>query len=234
MQHQTYLASAGVLVVVVFVAAILLGGIFAVSNTDNTRPRAPLGDDPSAAIPEGIEKATFGSGCFWCTEAVFQELKGVYRVQSGYSGGHVKDPTYEQVCSGTTGHAEVVQVSFDPAEISYAELLEVFWHSHDPTTLNRQGNDVGTQYRSAIFYHNDQQRELAEHYQQQLDKASAFNAPIVTEIVPYRQFYPGESYHQNYYADNPRQPYCSVVIRPKVEKIKKVFQDKLRSGQERS
>jgi len=173
-----------------------------------------------------VEKATFGSGCFWCTEAVFQELKGVREVVAGYSGGVVPNPTYYQVCTGLTGHAEVTQITYDPQVISYEELLEVFWKTHDPTTLNRQGPDVGTQYRSVIFYHNDGQRALAEHYKQQL--ANASRKPIVTQIAPLTAFYPAEAYHQDYYATNPRQAYCRSIIRPKVDKVRKVFQDKLK------
>ena len=179
------------------------------------------------------ERATFGSGCFWCTEAVFQQLKGVRSAVSGYSGGRVKNPTYRQVSTGTTGHAEVIQVNYDPEVISFEELLEVFWQTHDPTTLNRQGNDEGTQYRSAIFYHSDEQRRLAEHYKQKLDESGAFDRPIVTEIVPFTEFYRAESYHQNYYDENPYQPYCSMVIRPKLEKVKKVFKDKLKTAPEK-
>ena len=173
------------------------------------------------------EKATFGSGCFWCTEAVFQQLRGVESVQSGYSGGELADPTYEQVCSGRTGHAEVVQITYDPAEISFDELLKVFWQTHDPTTLNCQGHDVGTQYRSAIFYHTDAQRSTAEAYKQQLDAAGTFGAPIVTEITPFKSFYLAENYHHNYFNLNPAQSYCAVVIRPKVEKLKKEFAEML-------
>ena len=180
-----------------------------------------------------FEKATFGAGCFWCTEAVFQQLKGVQSVVSGYSGGHVKNPTYQQVTSGRTGHAEVIQVAFDPEVISYADLLEVFWQTHDPTTPNRQGNDFGPQYRSAVFYHNDEQRQLAEHYKQKLDESGAFDAPIVTEIAPFTEFYRAESYHQNYFDANPFQPYCAMVVRPKVEKVKKVFKDKLKTAAEK-
>jgi peptide-methionine (S)-S-oxide reductase len=176
----------------------------------------------------GPELATFGSGCFWCTEAVFQQLKGVTKVVSGYSGGTLKNPSYEQICTGTTGHAEVVQITFDPAVISYPELLEVFWRSHDPTTRNRQGNDVGPQYRSVIFTHSEQQRKLAERYRQKINDAHVFSSPVVTEIEPFTVFYPAEGYHQNYFADNGRQPYCSVVIRPKVEKLRAVFADKLK------
>ena len=179
-------------------------------------------------LNKNMELATFGSGCFWCTEAIFQNLKGVQKVESGYSGGKVDNPTYKQVCSGTTGHAEVVQVTYDPDKVSFEELLEVFWKTHDPTTLNRQGADVGTQYRSVIFYHNDQQKELAEKYKKKLDEAGIYNDPIVTEISPYSSFYVAEDYHQNYYNLNSSQPYCSVVITPKLEKFKKVFSDKLK------
>jgi len=193
----------------------------------NGRPgsTAPTSTEPP---PAGAEQATFGAGCFWCTEAVFQQLKGVLAVQSGYSGGAVKDPTYEQVCSGATGHAEVIQITYDPKVIAYSELLEVFWKTHDPTTLNRQGNDRGPQYRSVIFYHTPAQKEQAEHYKLKLNAAGAFAGSIVTEIAPFTAFYPAEDYHQNYYLDNSRQPYCNLVIGPKVEKFQKVFQDKLR------
>jgi len=174
------------------------------------------------------EVATFGAGCFWCVEAIFLNLKGVEKVVSGYSGGITKNPTYEQVCEGNTGHAEVVQVYFNPDVISFEELLEVFWKTHDPTTLNRQGNDVGTQYRSVIFYHDEKQKELAEYYKKKLDRSGAFDKPIVTEITPFSGFYQAEDYHQNYYSVNPRMPYCTYVIEPKLEKFKKVFSDKLK------
>ena len=176
------------------------------------------------------EKATFGSGCFWCTEAVFQQLRGVESVVSGYSGGDLINPTYEQVCSGRTGHAEVVQITFDPSVLAYDELLKVFWQTHDPTTPNRQGHDVGTQYRSAIFYHNDDQRRTAEAYKAQLDASGTFAIPIVTEITPFKNFYPAENYHQNYFNLNPAQSYCAAVIRPKVEKFKKEFKEMLTSS----
>jgi peptide-methionine (S)-S-oxide reductase len=181
-----------------------------------------------AEPPPGMAKATFGAGCFWCTEAVFQQLKGVQSVVSGYSGGTVKGPTYRQVCTGTTGHAEAVQVTYDPAVISYEELLEVFWQTHDPTTRDRQGNDVGNQYRSVIFYHTDEQKELAERSKQKLDAAGLFDGPIVTEIVPFTAFYRAETHHQNYFAENVGRPYCRAFIRPKVDKVKKVFRDKLK------
>jgi peptide-methionine (S)-S-oxide reductase len=174
------------------------------------------------------DTATLAAGCFWCVEAVFQNLNGVTGVVSGYSGGDVPDPSYKEVCEGTTGHAEACQVAFDPAVVSFAEILEVFWKTHDPTTLNRQGNDVGTQYRSAIFYHSEEQRSVAEAYKRQLDSAGTFGAPIVTEITPFKNFFKAESYHQNYFNDNGMQPYCMFVIRPKVEKFKKLFGDKMK------
>lgn len=172
--------------------------------------------------------ATFGAGCFWCTEAVFQRVKGVLKVESGYSGGTVPNPTYEAVCTGITGHAEVTQITYDPKIISYAELLEVFWKTHNPTTLNRQGADVGTQYRSAIFYHNNEQKELAEKYKRQLDEAKIWDTAIVTEISPFKKFYKAENYHQNYYNNNSSAPYCSFVITPKLEKFEKIFKDRLK------
>ena len=180
----------------------------------------------------GLEKATFGSGCFWCTEAIFENLNGVTSVVSGYAGGHVDNPTYEEVCTGTTGHAEVTQITYDPKIITYDELLEVFWKTHDPTTLNRQGNDVGTQYRSVIFYHNSEQKELAEKYKIELDKSGAWDNPIVTEISPLTNYFPAENYHQDYYNNNPNQGYCAFVIAPKLEKFKKVFKDKLKQNTE--
>ncbi|MBL7762630.1 MAG: peptide-methionine (S)-S-oxide reductase MsrA [Chitinophagaceae bacterium] len=175
------------------------------------------------------ETATFGTGCFWCTEAIFKELNGVISATSGYSGGQKPDPTYKEVCTGETGHAECIQVVYDPATITYDELLEVFWKVHDPTTLNRQGADVGTQYRSVIFYHNDEQKQKAEKYKAELDKSGAFSNPIVTEITKFDKFYPAEDYHQDYYMNNKySNSYCSIVIRPKLEKFEKVFKDKLK------
>lgn len=179
---------------------------------------------------EGLAVATFGSGCFWCTEAVFQNVEGVEKVESGYSGGKVKNPTYKEVCSGLTGHAEVIQVHYDSAKVSYEELLEIFWKTHDPTTLNRQGADEGTQYRSVVFYHNEEQKKLAEKYKAELDKSGAFDNPIVTEISPYTEFYKAEDYHQNYYNLNGNAPYCSYVIQPKLEKFRKVFKHKLKKS----
>lgn len=188
-----------------------------------------IGAEPSTTPAGETEVATFGSGCFWCTEAVLQQMKGVRKVESGYSGGWVKNPTYEEVCTGTTGHAEVVQVTFDPKVISYPELLEVFWRSHDPTTKNRQGNDTGSQYRSVIFYHTERQKQLADRYKRKIDEAGVYHSPVVTEIVPYTEFFPAEGYHQNFYANNPRQGYCRVVIGPKLEKLRKVFHEKLKT-----
>ncbi|WP_368670057.1 peptide-methionine (S)-S-oxide reductase MsrA [Chitinophaga sp. GbtcB8] len=175
-----------------------------------------------------VEKATFGGGCFWCTEAQFQYLDGVVKVESGYAGGTVANPTYEEVCTGTTGHAEVIQVTYDPSKVSYEELLQAFWQSHDPTQLNRQGNDVGTQYRSVIFYHNEDQHKKAEYYKQKLQESGAYDKPVVTEIAPLTNFYAAEDYHQNYYNQNGSQPYCTYVIKPKLEKFRKAFKDKLK------
>ena len=175
-----------------------------------------------------IETATLGGGCFWCVEAVYQDVIGVQRVVSGYAGGSVEHPTYHQVCSGNTGHAEVVQIAFDPTAISFAELLFIFWRTHDPTTLNQQGHDVGTQYRSVIFYHDEQQREIAEQSLSETDASDLWPAPIVTEIAPLPTFYKAENYHQNYFVQNPYQPYCIAVIHPKVQKFRKAFRDKLR------
>ena len=175
--------------------------------------------------------ATFGAGCFWCVEAVFQELEGVESVTSGYMGGDVENPTYQEVCAGTTGHAEVAHITFDPSKVDFAGLLEVFWQTHDPTTLNRQGADTGTQYRSAVFYHDAQQKEIAEAYKAKLDASGAFSSPIVTEIVPAATFHPAEDYHQNYFLENPEQGYCRAVVRPKVEKFRAVFADRLKKQQ---
>ena len=174
-----------------------------------------------------FDTAIFGAGCFWCVEAIFQQVEGVINVKSGYSGGKKENPSYEEVCSGNTGHAEVIRVVYKPAAISYDELLEIFWKTHDPTTLNRQGNDVGTQYRSVIFYLNNEQKNKAELYKEKLDKAGIWNKPIVTEITPFKKFYVPESYHQNYYNENMNKPYCSIVITPKIEKFRKIFSDKV-------
>lgn len=176
-----------------------------------------------------MEIATFGNGCFWCTEAVFQDLKGVEKVVPGYAGGKVHNPTYDQVCSGNTGHAEVLQIGYNPAKISYNELLEVFWATHDPTTLNRQGNDIGTQYRSIIFYHNEEQKQLAEKSKQEADTSGVFGDSVVTFIEPIPDFYPAENYHQNYYNRHPEQSYCSYIIGPKVAKVREYFKEKLKT-----
>ena len=174
------------------------------------------------------ETITLGSGCFWCTEAFFQRLNGVVSVTSGYSGGHVDNPTYEQVCDKTTGHAEVCQIVFDTTKISLDDILAVFWKTHNPTTPNQQGNDVGPQYRSVVFYHTQHQKELAEKYIKELDASKAWENPIITEVVPFTKFYSAESYHQNYYNDNTNQGYCRYVIGPKLEKFEKVFKEKLK------
>jgi peptide-methionine (S)-S-oxide reductase len=180
-------------------------------------------------MSDKVEVATLGAGCFWCVEAVFQELKGVQQVVSGYSGGTVDNPTYKQVCTGATGHAEVAQITFDPEIISFEDLLYVFWRTHDPTTLHRQGADVGPQYRSVIFYHSETQKAVAEKSKQETDASGLWPDPIVTEIVPLRNFYPAETYHQDYYRSNPYQPYCQFVIDPKVRKFRKEFAAKLKT-----
>jgi peptide-methionine (S)-S-oxide reductase len=198
------------------------------ANTASTETITMAADKHPSPGTAKLETATFGSGCFWCTEAVFQNLRGVKTVVSGYSNGHVENPTYEAVCTGSTGHAEVIQVTYDPAEIKFDDLLKVFWQTHDPTTPNQQGNDVGTQYRSAVFYHTDEQRKVAEQYKQQLDAAKSFARPIVTEITPIKKFYPAEKYHQNYFNANPSQSYCQFIIRPKLEKFNKEFKELLK------
>ncbi len=174
------------------------------------------------------EIISLGAGCFWCTEAIFQELKGVDKVESGYMGGQTQNPSYEDICTGETGHAEVCQITFKPEIISLTEILEVFWQIHNPTTLNRQGADVGTQYRSVIFYHNIEQKQIAEKLLTELDKSGAYNSPIVTEITQAKEFYKAENYHQNYYNQNKSQPYCSFVIKPKQDKFRQVFNAKLK------
>ncbi len=192
------------------------------TNVSATRSSAPV-------IPGKTETATFANGCFWCTEAIFEQLDGVISATSGYTDGHTENPTYKEVCTGETGHAECLQIVYDPQKVSFDELLEVFWETHDPTTLNRQGNDVGTQYRSGIYYHNAEQKEKAEKYKAELDKSGAFDNPIVTEIKAFSKFYPAENYHQEYFENNENNnPYCKIVIRPKVDKFRKVFKDKLK------
>ncbi|GMQ80329.1 MAG: peptide-methionine (S)-S-oxide reductase MsrA [Planctomycetia bacterium] len=216
-------------------AAILLLTSFFVSCTQAPSVKGPpvppsqrdrRAEKVAGTAAADLPRATFGAGCFWCAEAVFQDLAGVESVVSGYSGGAVESPTYELVSGGATGHAEVVQITYNPDVIAYAELLEVFWKIHDPTTPNRQGNDVGSQYRSVVFYHDDDQQAVAERKKRELDEAGAFDGPIVTQIEPFREFYSAERYHQNYYRNHPDQPYCALVIRPKMEKFRQAFGDK--------
>jgi peptide-methionine (S)-S-oxide reductase len=216
-----------------FLSFPLLFGIFALSSCQGQTQKAPTTkptkkmDQATTINNEKMDTATFANGCFWCTEAIFEELKGVASAVSGYTGGHTENPTYKEVCNGTTGHAECIQITFDPSIISYDELLEVFWKTHDPTTLNRQGNDIGTQYRSAIFYHSEEQKQKAAHYKKELDESGAWSNPIVTEISPFTIFYPAENYHQQYFEVNgDANPYCQFVIQPKLEKFRKVFADK--------
>ena len=212
---------------------VTLTALFSCAQTQNAEKNMSTSFNPTAAtVADGASRetdtATFGTGCFWCTEAIFQQLDGVLKVTSGYSGGHVVNPSYKEVTTGTTGHAECVQVVYDPQELSFDDLLEVFWQTHDPTTLNRQGNDEGPQYRSVIFYHNAAQKEKSEKYKTELDKSGAWDKPIVTEISPFKEFYTAENYHQDYYNQNGSQPYCYYVIRPKLEKFQKVFKSKLK------
>ncbi len=194
-------------------AVMLLVAVLAAGD----KPADTRTDTMEDTVSRKTELATFGAGCFWCVEAVFQRIDGVISVVPGYAGGHTVNPTYEEVCAGTTGHAEVAQVRFDPDQVTYARLLEVFWQSHDPTTLNRQGGDIGTQYRSVIFYHGDGQRRIAE--ESKAEASGLFDAPIMTEIEPLREFYEAETYHQDYYDRNPNAGYCRVVIRPKLKKL---------------
>src|SRR5579884_1826001 len=174
------------------------------------------------------EVATLGGGCFWCIEAVFENVRGVEKVQSGYAGGTVANPTYQQVCTGRTGHAELVQVTFDPAVLSYRDVLDIFFAVHDPTSLNRQGADVGTQYRSVIFYHSPEQKQVAEQRIRELNDSKTWDQPLVTEVVPFQELYPAENYHQHYFESNPTQPYCQLVVSPKVEKFRKQFAARLK------
>lgn len=212
-----------------YIAALSIISTTVMSCTHPTSPQFNMESNKEIHKPEKTDTATFGAGCFWCVEAIFQNLDGVISVASGYSGGHKDNPTYKEVCSGNTGHAEVCQIVFDPAKISYAEMLEAFWKTHDPTTLNRQGNDAGTQYRSVVFYHNEKQKELAEKYKRELSASGAWENPIVTEISPFTKLFKAENYHQNYYNENSSQPYCTFVIQPKLDKFRKVFKDKLKS-----
>lgn len=209
------------LITIIFIA--LLNSACAQNTKNNTKNM-----DSENVKNNQIETVTFGAGCFWCVEAVFQRLNGVIKVSSGYSGGQIKNPAYKEVCMGFTGHAEVCQISYDKTKITFKELLEVFWKTHDPTTLNRQGNDIGTQYRSVIFYHNEEQKELAEKYKAELNFSGAYDKPVITEISAFSVFYPAEDYHQNYYNQNGSEPYCKFVIQPKIEKFEKVFKNKVK------
>jgi peptide-methionine (S)-S-oxide reductase len=200
-----------------FLSLTICLSAFAHSNKPNHPIRSPH-----------LDTATFATGCFWCTEAKFQQLRGVVKVVSGFSGGHVANPSYEQVCTGTTGHAEACNIIYDPAKISFELLLQAFFVSHDPTQLNRQGNDVGTQYRSAIFYHGAIQKQKANYYIAKLNAVKAYKKPIVTQVVPYTAFYKAEDYHQNYFNNNSHQPYCKNVIQPELDKFKAAFKDKLK------
>jgi peptide-methionine (S)-S-oxide reductase len=223
------LVLAGLLIVAL--AAVLVNGwTFKAQGTSTAQGTGTVLEPADA--PPGLAKATFASGCFWCSEALFQQLKGVKSVVSGYSGGTAKNPKYEEISTGMTGHAESIQVTYDASVITYPELLEVFWKTHDPTTKDRQGADIGTQYRSVIFYHNDEQKKLAEEYKKKLDASGAFGSPIVTEIVPFTEFYRAEDIHQNFYASHSRQSYCVFVIGPKLDKLKEVFRDKLKVNPE--
>lgn len=204
-----------------------LGSLAAVSLGQESQQSQPAGK-AAAAADSKLATATFGGGCFWCVEAVFENMEGVKSVVSGYAGGRLPNPNYKQVSTGRTGHAEVCQIHYDPSVVSFEDLLEVFWKTHDPTTLNEQGPDKGTQYRSVIFYHDDAQRELAEKYKHKLDESGAFKRKIVTEISKLTKFYPAEDYHQDYYAKNPAQGYCAAVVQPKVEKFKQAFADRVK------
>jgi peptide-methionine (S)-S-oxide reductase len=222
------------------IAVTIVSAIFFANLFGQSRVNKAFNNMKSEAIPQNsannatsqveskVDTATFGAGCFWCVEAIFQRLEGVLSVKSGYSGGMVKNPSYKEVCNGTTGHAEVCQITYDKTKISFDELLEVFWKTHDPTTLNRQGNDYGTQYRSAIFYHNEEQKQLAETYKKVLNDEKAYPNPIITEIAPYVIYYEAENYHQNYFNANGNESYCKYVIQPKVDKLEKVFKNKLK------
>ena len=210
--------------VIILLSSIIAYGCKEVKSKNIEREKNNMDSEQNM----NLEKATFGGGCFWCTEAIYERVEGVHTVVSGYAGGTVKNPTYKQVCDGNTGHAEVIQIGYDPKVVSYDELLEIFFKTHDPTTLNRQGADVGTQYRTVIFYHNEEQKKKAEYYKTELDKSGAWDNPIVTEISPLNNFYSAEDYHQDYYENNPNHGYCAFVIGPKVEKFEKVFKKKLK------
>lgn len=216
--------------VIAFAGAIMMAASIANSGFADSSGGPEQKENSAVTEPTGdLAVATFGGGCFWCVEAVFQELDGVSDVSSGYMGGHVHNPTYAAVCNGTTGHAEVVQITYDPEKVSFEKLLEVFYATHDPTTLNRQGKDVGTQYRSAVFYHDDKQKQIATEIKKKLNDSGAYRRPIVTEVSEASRYYPAEDYHQDYFALNPKQGYCRAVIRPKMKKFRKVFADDLKS-----
>jgi peptide-methionine (S)-S-oxide reductase len=210
------------------ITLLLIAGTFINCSETNSKDKIKKKNIVMDSLNTKYQTATFGAGCFWCTEAIFERVNGVISVESGYSGGTIKNPTYKEVCNGTTGHAECTQIVFDPAIVSYDELLEIFWKTHDPTTLNRQGNDVGTQYRSVIFYHNDEQKQKAEYYKKKLSDEKIWGKPIVTEIKEFKEFYPAEDYHQDYYDNNTNQGYCTYVITPKIEKFEKIFKNKLK------
>jgi len=205
---------------------ILLLTIYSTSYAQKVKESSGMNNQKNHT--NNLEIATLGNGCFWCTEAIFERLEGVDRVVSGFSGGHVKNPSYKEVCNETTGHAEVCQIHFNPEEISFEELLDVFWYTHDPTTMNRQGNDVGTQYRSVIFYHTEEQKITAEKSKRKMDVSGEFGDPIVTEITEFTNFYEAGNYHQDYFANNPNQPYCSFIIAPKVKKFTSKYPNKLK------
>jgi peptide-methionine (S)-S-oxide reductase len=213
-----------------FVSAIFFISACAQNNqtSSNNMETKSEKETPKTNSGTNIDTATLGAGCFWCVEAVFQRLEGVLTVESGYSGGSVKNPAYREVCNGTTGHAEVARITYDKSKLSFDELLEVFWKTHDPTTLNYQGNDHGTQYRSVVFYHNEEQKKLAEKYKAEINASGAYPNPIVTEISPAKEFYKAEDYHQNYYNQNGQEGYCKYVIQPKVEKFEKIFKNKMK------
>ena len=211
----------------IFLSVISFVGLSSCAQKDNS-VKIKKETKTMTSTNKNLDTATFGTGCFWCTEAVFQQLEGVEKVTSGYSGGHVVNPTYEEVCSKTTGHAECLNIVYDTTKITFDELLEVFWQVHDPTTLNRQGADAGPQYRSVVFYHNAEQKARAEKYKTDLDKSGAWDSPIVTTLEKFDVFYPAEDYHQNYYNNNSGQGYCQFVIRPKLDKFEKVFKNKLK------
>lgn len=215
-------------ILLIITIAVALLGVSCFKNKADSNMNKNVNSEKQDIAKSSLDTAVFGEGCFWCVEAVFQRLEGVIKVESGYSGGKIPNPTYKEVCSGNTGHAEVCRITFNPTKISFDELLEVFWKTHDPTTLNRQGADAGTQYRSVVFFKDEKQKELALKYKQALQESKAWDKPIVTEISPLGDFYIAEDYHQNYFNENGNQPYCSFVIAPKLDKFEKVFKNKLK------